>query len=82
MLQIFRINFSVCGMRPSEVRSQTISAKEAFMQRFNRMIAIGGEDAKMHAYPWVVQLKEPKKYGNEPICGGAVINSRSELFNL
>ena len=82
MLQIFRINFSVCGMRPSEVRSQTISAEEAFMQRFNRMIAIGGEDAKMHAYPWMVQLKEPKNYGNEPICGGAVINSRSELFNL
>ena len=52
------------------------------MQRFNRMIAIGGEDAKLNAYPWMVQLKEPKKYGNEPICGGAVINSRSELFNL
>ena len=78
LLQIFRFHFSVCGMRPSEVRSQTISAEEAFMQRFNRlaMISIGGEDAKMHAYPWMVQIKQPK-YDNVPICGGAVINSRS-----
>ena len=62
-----------------------ITAKEA-MQRYSNPLfnpwVIGGKDARMHAYPWVVQLKEPKKYGNEPICGGAVINSRSELFNL
>ena len=66
-------------MRPSEVRSQTISAEEAFMQRFNRMIAIGGEDAKMHAYPWVVQLKRPN--APTPGCGGGVINTRLEFLN-
>ena len=41
---------------------------------------LGGEDALLHAYPWVAMLKWRKEwhYGRpgQPICGGAVINSR------
>ena len=37
---------------------------------------LGGVDAKMNGYPWVVQLKMPNGQ-----CGGTVINSRLEFLN-
>ena len=75
--------FPVCGIRPREVRRQMITAKEA-MQRYSNPLfnpwVIGGVDAKMHAYPWVVQLKRPN--APTPGCGGGVINSRIEFLNF
>ena len=80
--QIFRFKFPVCGIRPREVRRQMITAKEA-MQRYSNPLfnpwVIGGKDAKMHAYPWVVQLKRPN--APTPGCGGGVINTRLEFLN-
>ena len=59
-----------------------ITAKEA-MQRYSNPLfnpwVIGGKDARMHAYPWVVQLKRPN--APTPGCGGGVINTRLEFLN-
>ena len=60
-----------------------ITAKEA-MQRYSNPLfnpwVIGGKDARMHAYPWVVQLKRPN--APTPGCGGGIINSRIEFLNF
>ena len=38
---------------------------------------LGGVDARMNGYPWMVQLKRP-----DGRCGGTVINSRLEFLNF
>ena len=47
---------------------------------FNNLWVIGGVDARMNGYPWVVQLKRPN--APTPGCGGGIINSRIEFLNF
>ena len=52
----------------------------------SRFWVLGGVDAMMNGYPWVVQLKVPPHLTdperNGPICGGTVINSRLAFLNF